>query len=72
MSNQPAKKFRIGYVTATVWANEGNGDTTFYTVDISRTFKDGDDYRSTNSLNQADLLNAAFLLQQANRWIIEQ
>lgn len=72
MPNAPEKKFRIGYITANVWKNDGT-DRPFYTVDVQRTYKDGDgNLQNTSSLNAADLLNAAFLLQKANNWILEQ
>lgn len=72
MSNQPVKKFRIGYLTVNIWENEGQGDRTWYSVDIQRTFKDGDDLRNTSALNHADLLPAAHLLTKANAWIMDQ
>lgn len=73
MSNQPVKKFRLGFVSATIWSNEApTGDRKFYTVDVQRTFKDGDDLRNTSSLNAADLLNAAKLLERAESWIAQQ
>ncbi len=31
MADQPAQKFKIGLLTATIWKNDG-----FYTVDLSR------------------------------------
>lgn len=71
MSNQPAARFRIGYVTATVWQNESNGND-FYTVDLSRSYKDSGEYKNTSSLNQGDLLNAARVLQRAEDWISRQ
>ena len=71
MSNQPAKKFRLGYLSATLWANK-NGDSTFYTIDLQRTYKDGEVLKNTNSLNHADLLNGARLLQRAEAWISDQ
>lgn len=72
MSNQPVKKFRIGFLTATIWKNERNGKD-WYSVDVFRTYKDGDDeLKNTGSLNHADLLNAACLLTKAEAWIAEQ
>lgn len=71
MANQPAARFRIGYITATVWANDNNGKT-FYNVDLSRSYKDGDDYKETSSLGAADLLNAARVLTRAEEWIARQ
>ncbi len=65
--NQPAAKFRIGYVTATVWQNEK-----FYSVKLSRTYKDGGEYRETDSLGHGDLLNAARVLTRAEDFISRQ
>lgn len=71
MSNAPAKKFRIGYLTASIWKNEGNGKP-FYTIDLARTYREGEELKNTGSLNHADLLPAAHLLILANGWIMEQ
>ena len=72
MADQPAKKFRIGYVTATVWKNDGV-DRPFYSVDVTRSFKDdNDEWKNTSSLNQGDLLNAAKCLMRAEAWIADQ
>lgn len=65
--NKPAAKFRIGYVTVTVWKN---GD--FYNADLARSYKDGDDWKETSQLGTGDLLNAAKCLERAEAWIAEQ
>lgn len=67
MGTQPAAKFRIGFVTATVWENDK-----FYNVSLARTYKDGDEYKETNSLGHGDLLNAAKVLARAEAWIASQ
>jgi hypothetical protein len=66
-SNQPAAKFRIGYVTATVWLNDKH-----YNTVLSRSYKDGEDYKETDQLGTPDLMNAARLLQRAEEWISQQ
>jgi hypothetical protein len=72
MANAPATKFQIGFVTATVWKNNGTSKP-FYTVDLTRSYKDNDgEYQNGSSLSHADLLNAARLLQRAEAWIAEQ
>ena len=72
MSNAPAKKFRIGYVTATVWKNEGT-DKAFFSAEVSRTYKDDNgDLQNTSALNHADIANAVMLLQRAEAWIAAQ
>lgn len=73
MSDKPAKKFRLGFITATIWANESpNGDRTWYSVEIARTYKDGDDLKTTNAFNAADLLNVAKLAERSEHWIAQQ
>lgn len=66
-ANQPAAKFRLGYVTATVWKNDE-----FYNVVLVRSYKDGDDWKETDQLNAGDLLNAAKVLERAESFISEQ
>ena len=73
MSNAPAKKLRIGYVTATVWKNQNGDGKPFYTVEVSRTYKDSDgNLKNTASLGHDDLLNASRVLTRAEAWIAEQ
>ncbi len=70
--NKPAAKFRIGYVTATVWKNEGPNDREFYSVVLSRSYKEGDEWKDTDQLGHGDLLNAAKALQRAEDFIAAQ
>ena len=73
MSDKPAKKFRIGAVTATVWGNTNKEDKTFFTTNLSRSYRDdGGEWKQTDSLNAGDLLNAAKALERAEQWISEQ
>lgn len=73
MARTPEVKFRLGFVTASVWSNDGNGESTFYTVTLQRSFKNGDGhYKNTDGLNAGDLLNAAKVLERAEAWISAQ
>lgn len=65
--NQPAAKFRVGYVTATVWKNDN-----FYNVTLSKSYKDGEDWKDTDQLGHGDLLNAAKVLERAEEFISNQ
>ena len=65
MSNQPAFKFKIGLITATIWENEG-----FYNVDLTRSYKTADgDWKSSSSFGHNDLLNLAKCAERAETWI---
>jgi hypothetical protein len=66
-ANKPAAKFRLGYVSATVWKNDD-----FYNVEVSRSYKDGDDWKDTSSLSSGDLMNAVKVLQRAEEFIAAQ
>ena len=65
--NQPVVKFRIGSVTATVWQNEKH----FNTV-LSKSYKDGDEWRETDQLGHGDPLNAVRVLQRCEDYISDQ
>jgi hypothetical protein len=67
MANQPAAKFRLGNVTATVWKN---GD--FHSTVLSRSYKEGDDWKETDQLSSGDLMNAVRILQRAEDYISRQ
>lgn len=68
MSNQPAHKFKIGLITATIWDNEGH-----FSVDISRSYKNGDnEWKTTSSFFHNDLLNVAKCAERAENWIARQ
>lgn len=67
-ANQPAAKFRVGYVTATVWLNQEK----FYNVVLSKSYKDGDEYKDTDQLGHGDLANAMLVLKRAEEFISEQ
>ncbi len=65
--NKPAAKFRLGYVSATVWKNDD-----FYNVTVSRSYKDGDEWKDTDQLGGGDLMNAVRVLQRAEEFIAAQ
>ena len=71
MANQPAAKFRVGFVTATVWENQ-SGDNTFFTTVVSRSYKDDGEWKQTDNLNHGDLPCAVKALDRAEAWIAEQ
>jgi hypothetical protein len=52
-SNQSAAKYRVGYVTAIVWQNDG-----YYNVVQSKEYKDNGEWKDTDQLGHGDLLNA--------------
>ena len=55
-------------VRATIWNNDGS-----YSVDLSRSYKNGDnEWKNTSGFFQADLLNAVKCAERAEIWISRQ
>lgn len=70
--NGPAHTIRIGFVKCTIWYNK-QGDAGFYSVNISRSYKDNDDkWQDGDSFNHADLPVVAKLADMATEWIAAQ
>lgn len=65
--SHPVAKYRVGYVSATVWRN---GD--FCNVVLSKSYKDGDEWKDTDQLGHGDLMNAVLVLKRAEQFISEQ
>jgi hypothetical protein len=67
--NQPVVKFRIGSVTATVWCNQEK----FYNTVLSKSYKDdAGDWKETDQLGHADLMNAIQVLKRSEDFIADQ
>lgn len=59
LQNKPIDTIRDGSIKATIWANFGEKGT-FYTVDISRTYKDEKgNYQDAHSFSGTQLLRVA-------------
>ena len=71
MANQkPVTELRIGRVKAAIWQNETEGRTR-HNVTFSRLYKDGDEWKSTQSFGRNDLLVLAKVADQAHSRIFE-
>jgi hypothetical protein len=68
---QPSAKFRMGRISATVWENQGEKGP-WFTTTILRSYKDGDDWKSTSSFGREDLPLVEKVAAQALFWIFRQ
>lgn len=71
-SNPPEKVFRIGFVSASVFAHEietDEGPITVRSVNVQKRYKDGDDVKYTSSFNLAELPQAVRALQLAQGYV---
>lgn len=69
--SKPAHKFRNGVLQVTIWRNISEKGP-WYSVQPTRSYKQGDDWKTTDSLYADDLLAMAKLLDQAHSWIVQQ
>tara|TARA_R110002049_G_scaffold72490_8_gene187618 strand:+ start:26418 stop:26711 length:294 start_codon:yes stop_codon:yes gene_type:complete len=67
-TNRPAMTQRHGRLTLTIWPNQTEKGTR-YSTEITRTWKDGENYRTTSRLDERDLLVAARLAIMADDWV---
>jgi hypothetical protein len=68
---KPAHKIRSGGLEVAIWRNEGEKGP-WYSVTMSRSYKQGEKWKQADSYAADDLLLLAKLLDQAHSWIIGQ
>ena len=67
---KPISEVRIGRVKAAIWPNGTEGRTR-HNVTFSRLYKDGDEWKNTQSFSRNDLLLLAKVVDQAHSRIFE-
>jgi hypothetical protein len=73
--NRPVHVVRFGTVKAAVWRNMvdmGNASRPMYNVTVSRSYKDGEEWKDSSSFGPEDLLPLAKALDEAHTFIYEQ
>ena len=71
MANQkPITEVRIGHVKATIWRN-GTDEQPRHNVTFSRLYKEGDQWKSTQSFGRNDLLVLAKVADLAHTRIFQ-
>jgi hypothetical protein len=70
-ARKPAEKFRDGAIEVAVWRNESDNGP-WFNVTHRRSYKQGDEWKDSDSYGQDDLLSLAKLLDLAHTWILTQ
>jgi hypothetical protein len=68
----PEKVFRIGHVSASVFLNDATtdgGSRSFRSVNIQRSYRDGDETKFVSSFTMADLPQAIRVLKLAQQFV---
>lgn len=72
VARRPEKVYRIGYVSASVFAHEvqtEDGSRTIRSVNIQKRYMDGAEVRYTSSFSLPELPQALRVLQLASNWV---
>ena len=67
---QPVYEVRLGAVKATIWENETSAGVR-RNVTVSRLYKEGDEWKQTESFGRDDLPLLAKVVDLAHSWIFE-
>ena len=68
---QPVHEIRLGSMKAAIWENRTyNGIP--YNATLARIYKDGEQWKSTDSFGRDDLLLLAKVIDRAHSWIFNQ
>lgn len=67
---QPVHEVRLGSIKAAIWENRTDTGTR-YNVTLARIYKDGEQWKSTDSFGRDDLLLLAKVADQAHTWILD-
>jgi hypothetical protein len=68
---KPIHEVRLGAIKAAVWKNDSESGVR-YNVTLSRIYKDGEEWKSTDSFGRDDLLLVAKVADRAHSWIFDQ
>lgn len=69
---KPAHEIRLGRVKATIWGNEMEGGGFRHNVQIRRIYKDGEEWKTSDSFGRDELLLVAEAAKQAALWIYQR
>ena len=68
---QPAHEIRMGSIKATIWENQTTAGMR-HNVTVSRIYKDGEEWKQTDSFGRDDLQLLAKVVDLAHTWIFQQ
>lgn len=71
-TNKPVETFRLKGVQASLFINTSDKGVPYHKVTISRSYKDGDEWKSTSSFSRDDLLLVVEVAKRAWFDILER
>ena len=70
--NRPVRELRLGGVRAAIWENTGGPHGAWFSVSVSRLYKDGERWKESSSFRRDDLPVVGKLMEMAYAWIWDQ
>ena len=67
---KPVHEVRLGSIKAAIWENQTENGTRF-NVTVARIYKDGEQWKSTDSFGRDDLLLLGKVVDLAHSWIFD-
>lgn len=67
VSNKPVEKFQLRGISASVFENTTEDGNVYYKASVTRTYKDGDQFKSTSVFSRDDLPIVELLTRKA--WV---
>ncbi|MBN2590825.1 MAG: hypothetical protein JXA96_13255 [Sedimentisphaerales bacterium] len=70
--NKPEKRIRCGAISASIWVDRKTveGKTVeYHSISITKSYKDGDEWKHTNNFNTDDLPKIALVANEVYRYI---
>lgn len=65
----PAYTFKVGVISAAVWANVGADKRVFYNMTVNRRYKDGEEWKDSLSFGLNDIPKLELCLRKCYEWI---
>lgn len=71
--NRPVHDVRMGRICGAIWTQAGTDGQTWYTVTISRIYRDNDgNWQRSDSFNRTDLPLVAKVADLCHTWVYQQ
>ena len=68
-NNKPIETIRIGNIRAAVWENQSEEGRTYHSVSVTRSYKDGEDWKGTTVFGRDDLPRVELASRKAYEYI---
>jgi len=69
---KPVHEVRLGRIKAVIWGNEAENNGVRHNVQLRRIYKDGEEWKQSDSFGRDDLPLVAKVADMAHTWIHER